>query len=416
MSSELANDTAIRVENLGKCYHIYDHPRDRLKQFVLPHLQRAAGRPSAKYYREFWALKDLNFEVRRGETVGIIGRNGSGKSTLLQLICGTLNPTTGSVRTQGRVSALLELGSGFNPEFTGRENVYMNGAVLGLSMEEVNARFNDIAAFAEIGDFIEQPVKTYSSGMMMRLAFAVAVHVEPDILVVDEALSVGDIAFRNKCSEVIQKMMARGVTILFVTHDLGTLQLLCSRVLWLAHGELRASGDPVRVSQDYYVDTIPTNSQVGTTPTTVHHLPPQQETGKAQFLKVHLPDNPDGAFDILQQLRIEFFLQAREKLPKLVFTVSIYRSDGDWVVGQTSRDAQVFWNALEAGEICSGVLVLEPICLAPGEYLAAFAAYNEDYSICLALTDLCLNFSVRSPFPTWGKFHHPCRWLPGGSY
>ena len=194
-----SNDIAIRVKGLSKCYGIYASPRERLKQFILPRLQRLVGQAPKQYFHEFWALKDVSFEIKKGETVGIIGRNGSGKSTLLQMICGTLHPTSGSIQTNGRIAALLELGSGFNPEFTGRENVYMNASVLGLSNEEINERFNDIVTFADIGDFIDQPVKTYSSGMMVRLAFAVIAHVDADILVIDEALAVGDAFFVQKC-------------------------------------------------------------------------------------------------------------------------------------------------------------------------------------------------------------------------
>ncbi|HNE06270.1 MAG TPA: ABC transporter ATP-binding protein, partial [Anaerolineales bacterium] len=178
---------SIKVENLSKCYHVYNQPQDRLKQSVIPRLQKLIGRTPSLYYHDFWALRDITFDVKKGETIGIIGRNGSGKSTLLQLICGTLTPTSGMVMTQGRIAALLELGSGFNLEFSGRENVYINGAILGLTKEEVDSRFDDIAAFADIGEFIEQPVKTYSSGMVVRLAFAVQAMVDPDILIVDEA-------------------------------------------------------------------------------------------------------------------------------------------------------------------------------------------------------------------------------------
>ena len=188
-------DIAIKVQNLSKCYHIYDSPRDRLKQFIAPRLQRLTWQTPKQYFREFWAVKDVSFEIKKGETVGIIGRNGSGKSTLLQMICGTLNPSHGSIETNGRIAALLELGSGFNPEFTGRENVYMNASVLGLSNKEIDERFDDIVAFADIGEFVEQPVKTYSSGMMVRLAFAVIAHVDADILIIDEALAVGDAFF-----------------------------------------------------------------------------------------------------------------------------------------------------------------------------------------------------------------------------
>lgn len=231
-----ANDIAIRVENLSKCYQIYASPRDRLKQFVLPRLQRLVGQSPNQYYREFWALNNVSFAVKRGETVGIIGRNGSGKSTLLQMICGTLNPTHGSIETTGRIAALLELGSGFNPEFTGRENVYMNAAVLGLSKDETDARFDDIAAFADIGDFIEQPVKTYSSGMTVRLAFAVQVAIDPEIFVVDEALAVGDEKFQRKCFARLESLKSKGSSILFVSHSSGSIIELCERTLLLDHG------------------------------------------------------------------------------------------------------------------------------------------------------------------------------------
>lgn len=235
---------AIRVQNLSKCYQIYDTPRDRLKQFVLPRLRGMAGKAQKQYFREFWALKNVSFEIKKGETVGIIGRNGSGKSTLLQIICGTLTPTGGSVQTNGRIAALLELGSGFNPEFTGRENVYMNAAVLGLSKEEVNERFDDIAAFADIGQFIERPVKTYSSGMVVRLAFAVAINVNPEILVVDEALSVGDELFQRKCFSRIEAIKNNGATILFVSHSASAVVELCDRAILMDDGEKLVVGTP----------------------------------------------------------------------------------------------------------------------------------------------------------------------------
>lgn len=233
----MSSDIAIKVENLSKCYQIYDTPRDRLKQFILPRLHYLTGQTPQQYFHEFWALKDVSFEVKKGETIGIIGRNGSGKSTLLQLICGTLNPTFGNITTYGRIAALLELGSGFNPEFTGRENVYMNASVLGLSKEEIDARFEDIAAFADIDEFIEQPVKTYSSGMMMRLAFAVVAHVDAEILVVDEALSVGDAVFVEKCYRFLRIFLERG-TLIFVSHSMQAVLELCDRAIWIANGEI----------------------------------------------------------------------------------------------------------------------------------------------------------------------------------
>jgi lipopolysaccharide transport system ATP-binding protein len=246
MSSEIA----IKVENLSKCYQIYAQPHDRLKQSIYPRLQRLSGKQPQQYFREFWALKDVSFEIKKGETVGIIGRNGSGKSTLLQMICGTLNPTSGSITTHGRIAALLELGSGFNPEFTGRENVYMNASVLGLSTAEIDARFDDIIAFADIGDFIEQPVKTYSSGMMVRLAFAVIAHVDADILVIDEALAVGDAFFTQKCMRFLRTFMKTG-TVLFVSHDTGSVRSLCTQAIWLEKGNVLQQGTPKDVCENY---------------------------------------------------------------------------------------------------------------------------------------------------------------------
>ncbi|NHC07954.1 ABC transporter ATP-binding protein [Azonexus fungiphilus] len=239
MSSEIA----IKVENLSKCYQIYDQPRDRLKQFIIPRTQRILGLQPKQYYREFWALSDISFEIKKGETVGVIGRNGSGKSTLLQMICGTLSPTAGSITTLGRIAALLELGAGFNQEFTGRENVYMNASVLGLSNNEIDTRFDEIAAFADIGEFIEQPVKTYSSGMYARLAFSIAINVDPEILIVDEALAVGDTRFVAKCMRRIKDIQARGASILFVSHDVGSVRTLCERAIWLDKGSLVEQGD-----------------------------------------------------------------------------------------------------------------------------------------------------------------------------
>ncbi len=239
----MSSETAIRVENLGKCYQIYEKPRDRLLQMLF--------RGRRQFFREFWALRDVSFRIAIGEVVGIVGRNGSGKSTLLQLVCGTLNPTTGTVRASGRVAALLELGAGFNPEFTGRENVYMNGALLGLAREEIDARYEEICAFSEIGDFIHEPVKTYSSGMYVRLAFATAIHCDPDILVIDEALAVGDIFFQQRCFQRLKAMKEAGKTILFVSHDLNSVQLLCDRAILLHEGRMVVLATPKLVTNEY---------------------------------------------------------------------------------------------------------------------------------------------------------------------
>lgn len=241
MSSELA----INVDGVSKSFPIYAKPHHRLMQMLAPGARE-------RWYKEFHALHDINLTVRRGETVGIVGRNGSGKSTLLQLICGTLTPSRGVVTVNGRIAALLELGAGFNPEFTGRENVYLNGTVLGLARNEIDARFDDIAAFADIGNFIEQPVKSYSSGMYVRLAFAVAINVTPDILIVDEALSVGDEAFQRKCYARIDAIRDAGATVLFVSHSAGTVIELCDRAILLDRGEMLVEGSPKYVVSRYH--------------------------------------------------------------------------------------------------------------------------------------------------------------------
>jgi len=247
------DDLSIRVEGLGKCYEVYAQPADRLKQMVVPRIGRVFGREPRTYFREFWALRNVSFDVRRGETVGIIGRNGSGKSTLLQMVCGTLNPTEGLLQVHGRIAALLELGAGFNPEFTGRENVFLSGLLYGISETRLRERFQSIVEFADIGNFIEQPVKTYSSGMYVRLAFAIAAHVDADTLVIDEALSVGDVRFTQKCMRFLREFQKRG-TLLFVSHDTGAVTNLCSRAIWLNSGELVADGASRDVVERYLAE------------------------------------------------------------------------------------------------------------------------------------------------------------------
>ena len=246
----MSSSFAISVKNLSKNYHIYERPQDRLKQSFYTRFQRLTGGMQKSYFKDFWALKNISLEIKKGQTVGIVGRNGSGKSTLLQLICGTLNPSDGVIKTNGRIAALLELGSGFNPEFSGRDNVFLNASILGLSQQEIHERFNQIERFADIGDFIDQPVKTYSSGMVVRLAFSVIAHVDADILVVDEALAVGDAIFTQKCMRFIRQFQKRG-TLLFVSHDTSAIQNLCNTAIWLAAGEIMMAGSSKEVSEAY---------------------------------------------------------------------------------------------------------------------------------------------------------------------
>lgn len=243
---------AVQFQHVSKCYPVYDSPSDRLKELLL--LNRISR------HRDFWALSDLTFDIQRGETFCIIGENGSGKSTLLQIVAGILQPTSGDVRVHGRVAALLELGAGFNPEFTGRDNVYLNGAILGLTSREMDQKYKAIEDFAEIGDFINQPVKTYSSGMAVRLAFAVAIHVDPDILLVDEALAVGDVYFRQRCLRKVHELRSKGVTILFVSHATGDVKAIGDRVLWLENGKSRALGPTENIITQYLAAMIEKDS------------------------------------------------------------------------------------------------------------------------------------------------------------
>lgn len=243
----------VRTHGLGKCYHVYRQPQDRLRQFF--------ARRGTRHYTEFWALRDLDLEVRRGETMGILGKNGAGKSTLLQLIAGTLQPTTGHIEIDGRVTALLELGSGFHHDFSGRENVYLAGAILGFERQQMDERMEQIVAFADIGEFLDRPVKTYSKGMFARLSFSVYANLDPDIFIVDEALAVGDAKFRHKCMHRFRQMQEQGVSILYVSHDAPSMKHICDRAAWIESGALRAVGEPNDVVDDYLTDLFHSEAQ-----------------------------------------------------------------------------------------------------------------------------------------------------------
>lgn len=266
--------SAIRIQNLGKCYQLYAQPKDRLKQFL--------WRGKRQFYQELWALREINLQVMPGEVIGIVGRNGSGKSTLLQLICGTLTPTCGEIQVKGRLAALLELGAGFNPEFTGRENIWLNAAIMGLSQDEIAERIEQIIDFSEIRDFIDQPVKTYSSGMYVRLAFSVAVSVDPDILIIDEALSVGDGSFARKSFNRIMQLKDNGRTILFCSHSLFQIESLCTRALWINQGRLMAEGDAKDVVSAYQT-FLDKSVLTATEPVTV-------EDEAIESVSINLPD------------------------------------------------------------------------------------------------------------------------------
>jgi len=240
----LSNDIAIKVTNLTKVYHLYDKPQDRLKEALNPFKK--------SYHHDFYAMNDVSFEIKKGETVGIIGKNGAGKSTLLKMITGVLTPTSGNIEVNGKIASLLELGAGFNPEMTGLENIYLNGTLMGFSHEEMESKIDAILEFADIGEFIHQQVKTYSSGMFARLAFSVAINVEPEILIVDEVLSVGDMRFQQKCIRKMEKLADYGVTILFVTHDTGLINKFCNRAIWIKDGEIKNIGSSSQITKEYF--------------------------------------------------------------------------------------------------------------------------------------------------------------------
>lgn len=383
------NQTSISVRNVSKLYLLYDRPVDRLKQLL------ARGRK--RYYREFQALSEISFEVTRGHTVGIIGQNGSGKSTLLQLICGTLQLTAGEISVNGRISALLELGGGFNPEFTGRDNVIMQGAIMGFTREHMAAKLPAIESFAEIGEFIDRPVKTYSSGMFVRLAFAAAVHVDPDILIVDEALAVGDIAFQHKCMTRMREFMQRG-TVLFVSHDLASITALCSEVIWLEHGRIREIGDPKTVTEHYWArmyeeinraERAPVHTQKSAAGLRAEVLEDLFNldasklesfgTGGAQITGIAVRDvnaNPISEARGGDVVRVQVTARAVDRVAHPVIGLSFKDVKGNVITGTNTDFEHAALKPMAPGEVCSVQFELTLPELAAGSYSLAPAIAN----------------------------------------
>ncbi len=317
MSSE---KKVMQVEAVGKCFNIYERPEDRLKQFLMPKIRAFSGMDQPSYHREFWALKDVSFEVGQGQAVGIIGRNGSGKSTLLQIITGTMTPTCGSVKTQGRTAALLELGSGFNPEFTGRENVYLNGTLLGLTHAQIDEKFDYIAGFADIGDHLDQPVKTYSSGMMLRLAFAVQVAVETEILIIDEALAVGDARFQLKCFRRLEEIKAQGTTILFVSHATELVRSFCDFGLVLEKGQAIYWGEAKAATVKYLEVLFPEQKRETS-----------EETGEKTKSDGQISSSPDDGSTIVSKARLALEWLTLEPSDMGGHTFGVGGADLKWV-------------------------------------------------------------------------------------
>ena len=353
MSSEIA----IRVADLSKCYQIYDKPRHRLLQMLF------RGR---HYHRDYWALHHVSFDILKGETVGIIGRNGAGKSTLLQILCGTLAPTSGQLAVNGRVAALLELGAGFNGDFTGRENIYMNAGILGLSKREIDARLDDIIRFADIGDYLDQPVKTYSSGMYVRLAFAVIVHVDADILIVDEALAVGDMYFQAKCMAHMKQLMQSGVTVLFVSHDVAAVKALCQKAIYLENGQVAAIGNTDTVVEAYYgagvrsVQTISNETAAVSKPVQAEFAKraafQRLQNGKAEFINVEMCNSNGMPIEIIEfgqevTLRMQFI--AHQAIGHLGLAYHIRDKNGFDIIYSDTGIEQLPLSDLRPGEVVS---------------------------------------------------------------
>ncbi|MBS1835606.1 MAG: ABC transporter ATP-binding protein [Acidobacteria bacterium] len=415
---------AISFQGVSKAYSVYETAGDRLKELL------TFNRLS--FHRDFWALRDVSFEVERGQTFCIVGENGSGKSTLLQIVAGILQPTSGVVQVNGRVSALLELGSGFNPEFSGRDNVYMNGAILGLSAKEMDAKYQDILDFAEIGDFIHQPVKTYSSGMGVRLAFSVAIHVDPDILLVDEALAVGDIYFRQRCMRKVHELRARGVTILFVSHATGDVKALGDRAMWLDHGQVRDLGDTERVVSGYlaamtskdsaYIEhkktEIDHDREAIVAPEVEEHLPNvdgRHGDGRAQVLGISINDpagNPVRMLDPGTKIVIRISARANEELhhPNIGFMLRNHLGV-DFCGTNTTREGYELPPML-AGDVVTADFHLELPELSSSTFSFSPAIADgslDHYAMCDWVENAIVLPMSRGESPVYGQMHLKCR-------
>ncbi|RTZ59183.1 MAG: ABC transporter ATP-binding protein [Gammaproteobacteria bacterium] len=365
----MENSPAIQISDLSKCYQIYGKPHHRLLQAIFR---------NRRYYKEFWATRDISFTVEKGTTVGIVGQNGSGKSTLLQMIAGTLTPTSGQIITNGRVAALLELGAGFNPEFTGRENIFMNAAIVGISRAEIEELYDTIVSFAEIQDFIDKPVKTYSSGMYVRLAFAIAIHVSPDILIVDEALAVGDVRFQSKCFQKFKELQKEGVTILFVTHSTEMVVKHCQKAIFINDGAMVDQGDPKRIVHKYLDFIFSKNpeqqaKQHGTNGdsstesdmdggsvlvdrcTLRNSYNPGEYRwgdGRARIVDYRITCNNDAYPIVIPQfatVQIEMDVDFYEDVEDLIYGLTIKTVDGTTVYGSNTRDKEIAVSNAQAG-------------------------------------------------------------------
>lgn len=422
LQSGVVSEPAIEFRNVSKSYPIYAAPGDRLKELATFHRR--------SFHQDYWALRDVTFDVKPGETFCIVGENGCGKSTLLQVCAGILHPTSGSVNVRGRVAALLELGSGFNPEFTGRDNVYLNATILGLSTKEMDQRFPNIAEFAEIGEFMEQPVKTYSSGMMVRLAFAVAIHVDPEILLVDEALAVGDIYFRQRCLRKVHELRSRGVTILFVSHSTSEVKALGDRALWLDHGHLMALGATDHVVTQYLLAMAQKDAEYQEQDALHHGTPVPGPTevvegipnidrrsgdGRAEILGItvcNVSGDPLTMVSPDSTIVVRVSVRAKRNLDQPIVGVLFRNQLGvDFAGVNTTNDGSPL-PPLPAGEICTVDFYVDIPTIYSTNLSFSPAVANgtlEKFPICDLVENAVVLEMVQPQGQMYGPFRFPCR-------
>lgn len=411
------NEIAIKVESLTKLYKLYDKPSDRFKESL--------GLTKKKKYREHYALHDIDMEVKKGETVGIIGTNGSGKSTILKIITGVLNPTYGKVTIEGRISALLELGAGFNMEYTGVENVYLNGTMIGFSKEEIDEKLQDILEFADIGDFVHQPVKTYSSGMFVRLAFAVAINIDPEILIVDEALSVGDVFFQAKCYRKFEEFKKLGKTILFVSHDLGSISKYCDRVVLLNKGKLIGEGDSKEIIDMYKKVLVNQLDEDGNEYDSGHDIASgnknswksqmvidenynQYGNGLAEIIDFCVVDDEGMITNNIikgHEFKIKMKVKFHETVEDPILAFTIKDKQGTEICGTNTMIEKIIIEPMKPGDIIS-ITFQQDMYLQGTEYLLSFGCTgyrNGDFTVYHRVYDV-FNITVISDKNTVGFF------------
>ncbi len=404
---------SVEFEHVSKSYPIYDRPLDRLKELL------AGGRRS--YHRNFEAVRDLSFSIRRGEVFCIVGENGSGKSTTLQIITGILRPSSGSVVVNGRVSALLELGAGFNAEFTGRDNVYLNASILGLSKREIDRRYRAIEEFAGIGDFIHRPVKTYSSGMVVRLAFAVAINVDPEILLVDEALAVGDAAFRHRCMRKVHELRARGVTIVFVSHAVAEVEAIGDRVLWLEHGGATALGTTETVLPLYLAAMTGSGRAVSAAPVpapiagSIPNVDHRQGDGRAAILGIAILNEYGEPVHLMMprsRITIRITFRANEELPRPAVGFMLRNHLGlDFTDTDTEREGHSL-ASMCAGDVATVDFALDIPEFYPGAF--SFSPWVSETSapgdgVCDWIDNAVTVQMARGEGPVYGYIQLPCK-------